>query len=143
MSSSRTPAQNKRIHQLIGQLNISAEIKAEMVFSFTENRTGSTSEMSYDEAKYFISYLEQEAKKRELKENSPENRMRKKVLAICHNLGWYQRNEGGKLVLKNSKPQLDWRRIDGFCIERGPYKKKLQEHTYQELITLISVFEKL
>lgn len=60
-----------------------------------------------------------------------ENRQRRKILAICYELGW------------TVDGRLDFERIDNFCEKRGPFKKKLNEHSGSELPKLVSQFEKL
>jgi hypothetical protein len=76
-----------------------------------------------------------------------ENKLRRKILAICHNLGWYIRDENNILVLdKNDKPKLDFNRIDQYCLTHSKYKKKLNDHTTSELTGkagLVWLFETL
>lgn len=67
-------------------------------------------------------------------EQIQENKLRRKILAMCHQLGWYRRDEHG-YIMRNGygKPLLDFSRIDAFCIKHGGYKKKFQQHTAAEL----------
>lgn len=53
----RTIAQNKILHQLLGDLKISQENKGNMVYAFTGNRTTSSSEMSDEECQAMIDAL--------------------------------------------------------------------------------------
>jgi hypothetical protein len=119
--------------------------KETLVLAFTDGRTEHISQMDYSEAErllQYINYLNKPASA--TPQNNPAaDRMRKKILAHCHQMGWYVRNEQGQLVLKNGKPQLDFGRIDHFCTGRGKFKKPLQRHTPAELRTLLYQFEML
>lgn len=123
-----------------------AHEKETLVLAFTDGRTEHISDMSYSEAErllQYINYLNKPATATAPNKNAAADRMRKKILAHCHQMGWYVRNEQGQLILKNGKPQLDFGRIDNFCISRGKYKKPLQRHTQAELPTLLYQFEML
>lgn len=122
--------------------------KEEMVLTYTDGRTKHISQMHNIEAEALLHYINNLNKSKapspqQANAGSRENIMRRKVLAICHTLGWYKRTEGDKLVLVNGKPQLDFNRIDKFCLERSHAKKTLQAHTAQELPLLITSFERL
>lgn len=134
------PGTNARLHGLLtktGQM----QHKAELVHGFTEGRTTSSTELLEYEALNLIGFLDQQFK--EAGKPDKADRMRKKVLALCHTMGWYQRDANGQLVMKQGRAQLDYKRIDAFCTERGPYHKPLQQHTAAELTKLVTVFERL
>lgn len=128
------PNTNRQLHLLLNRAGVMPN-KADLVHSFTEGRTEHSSEMQEWEALNLINHLRTE--------DESAQRMRRKVLAICHTLGWYKRNEQNKLVEQDGRPVLDMERINNFCLTRGPFKKKLQKHTTKELTTLVTVFEKL
>ncbi len=146
------PKQNKHIHALLTLLEIGPVEKVELVKNCTQGRTIHSSEMSYFEAQVMITELESkkaalpQPTEAELKKQSGYescNKMRRKILSRCHTIGIYQRDKGGQLVFKNGKQVLDFAAIDAFCTTKGPYKKKLQENTYDELRVLVGVFDKL
>jgi hypothetical protein len=150
MNIYRTFQQNKRLHQLLGELGTSAEDKASMVCSFTEGRTEKSSEMYQGECNNLIHYLQGQLEQKQLsgeiltKEEMAVrcNTMRRKILSCCHQMGWYVRIDG-RLHLKAGRPVLDFPRINKFCTEKGPSKKAFNDHSYNELVTLVSVFDKI
>lgn len=129
------PNQNRLIHALLNELGM-REQKAALVLVHTNGRTDKSSEMGVEEAQSLINTLNAKkstivwTKAKEISEKSAD-RQRKKVLAICYQLGW---TIDGK---------LDWDKINAFCEKRGTLKKKLNEYTATELPKLISQFEKL
>lgn len=135
----RTAAQNKALHGLLTKLNIADEHKAELVLSFTEGRTEHSSEMTYAECQLFIQWCQSQAREEEDK----CQRMRRKVLAICHDLQWYKCDSSGALIKHLGRPVLDFVRIDAFCKERGNAHKPLQQHTSAELTKLVTIFERV
>jgi hypothetical protein len=135
----RSATQNKALHGLLMKLNIAAEHKAELVLSFTDGRTERSSEMTYAECQSFIQWCQSQLREEEDK----CQRMRRKILAICHELGWYKRDTGGQLYMHLGRPVLDFVRIDAFCVERGNAHKPLQHHTSGELTTLVTIFERV
>ena len=129
------PSTNKRLHVLLNKSGNMAH-KEDMVYSFTGGRTDRSRLMTDDEARAMIAHLQSLA-------DDKANRMRRKIFAICHTLGWYMRDKNHELILNNGRPVIDTDRIDAFCLQRGPFKKPLQEHTAKELTTLVTVFERL
>lgn len=55
--------------------------------------------------------------------------MRKKIIAKAHQMFWEL--PGGK---------IDMPRLNGWCVDHGPYKKELNKHDIKELGILVSVF---
>ena len=131
-------ATNRKLHAL---LNATGNMphKADLVSGYTNGRSDHSSAMLEYEALNLITYLE--ASKKDEEESC--DKMRKKILAICHNMQWYGRYADGSLILHNSRPVLDFARINAFCKERGNGKKELQKYNSKELATLVTIFEKL
>lgn len=122
--------------------------KEVLVMSYTDGRTDHVSDMSYEEASQLLTYINNLNQPAAMKptiagKGEQENNMRRKILAMCHNMAWYKRDAQGNLILTDEQPQLDFQRIDTFCQNKGPYKKNLQQHSYSELQVLITVFEKV
>lgn len=130
---------NRRLHAVLKEAG-QMEHKADLVHGFSSGRTSSSSALMEFEALNLIHFIEQNFN---LQGHNSDDRMRKKILAICHTKGWYLRNADKSLVMHNGKPQLDYGRINAFCTEKGPFKKNLQLHNTKELTTLVTVFEKL
>lgn len=143
---------NRQLHVLLSQSGSMAH-KAELVNGFTSGRTEHSSEMFEFEAINMIKWLKQQqlpaqaavvaSSRREQGKGDKADKMRKKILALCHTMGWYARTPAGALLLRNGKPVLDFGRIDAFCTEKTHCKKTLQAHTADELPLLITVFERL
>lgn len=127
------------------------EHKPDLVTSFTEGRTHHSSEMNDAEARELISHIRRNNPKTKSARqfettgipasSNAADKMRKKILSMCHKMQWYKRDEYGSLLLKKGKPQLDWERIDNFCVARSHYKKELKKHSSQELPTLVTQFQ--
>jgi NADH pyrophosphatase NudC (nudix superfamily) len=135
-----TPPTNRQLHALLSQSG-NMQHKGELVSGFTSGRTIHSSEMLEYEAINMIKWLKEQIE--EMKQYNVANMMRRKILAICHTLGWYVRDENDTLKLQQGKPVLDWQRINRFCCERTKYKKPLRELSASELPSVITSFERL
>lgn len=134
----RNTQQNKTLHGLINKLGISQDMKQEMVFECSHGRTKSSADLSMEECQSLINHLKtiggqvvQVVHMKPKLENTPENRMRRKILSICHEMAW---KKDGK---------LDWERINGFLLKSGYKHKALGKYTAQELPILVTQFEQL
>lgn len=135
----RNKSQNNRLYALFSTLKIDKDMKAELVLQFTNNRTESSSKMLLDECQALINHLSSissapartEAAKNNAREISPENRQRRKILSICHEMGW---KKDGK---------LDWAKINAFLHKFGYLHKDLNDYTAAELPKLVTQFEHL
>jgi hypothetical protein len=136
----RTLHQNSQLHALVTKLKISAEQKEELVYQFTRGKHISSAQMSVDECQTLINSLKHIsrtlfpaiAKPRGMKD--AENKMRRKILSICHEMNWKKNNN------------LDWERINGFILKSGHLNKEnktLNDYTATELPLLITQFEQL
>lgn len=138
-----TPAQIRKLHQQLALAGLMDE-KEHYVKQATNNRTGSSSEMTKDEARELISFLVEKNGQTAppmystMAEQDSIRRMRGKILSYCHKMKWYK--EGTE---DNQKPDLDWKAINEFCVERGVGKKRLNQYTAEELPKLIYQFQKL
>jgi hypothetical protein len=135
-----TPSTNRQLHALLSKSG-NMQHKQELVSGFTSGRTIHSSEMWEYEAIKMIKWLKEQ--NIEMQQYNAANNMRRKILAICHTLGWYQRNPDGSLQLRHGKPQLDFARINAFCRERTRYKKPFRELSAAELPSVITSFESL
>lgn len=122
-----TPGQIKRIHALLpSAIKDDHELKGDLVAQFSKDGNRSTKELEVMEANSLIRHLEQQPDDRD--------KMRKKILSICHDLQWYI----------PGTTNLDWKRIGDFCMKRGnAHKRNLNAHTRKELVILVSQFEQV
>lgn len=116
-----TPKQIKAIYAAIHRLGLAGE-KETLVAAFSSDRTEKVSELTSTEASQFIQTL--------LKRDKADA-MRKKIISMAHQLWW--RDDAGKADLK---------RIDAWCENYGAFKKKLNEHSINELPKLVTQFER-
>jgi len=126
----RSESQNKLLHALLNATQLT-DMKEELVLSYTGGRTEHSSEMSYTECEQLINALQQDT-----------NKMRRKILSICHQLGWYVR-KNEVLQLSNGRPILDMQRINDWCIKYSAQHKPLNDHSKKELRTLVTQFQRV
>lgn len=120
---------NARLHLLLNQTG-KAPHKKELVSSFTSGRSDSSRDMTDQEARDLISYLEGSKTTPD-----PADRMRKKVISMAREIGWEIRNNNGKVA--------DMQRIRNWVTKYGYLKKPLNDYTANELPRLVTQFEKV
>lgn len=122
-----TPGQIKRIHSLLPKrIKDDPQLKAELVQAFTKDASRtSTKDLSMMEAQGMIGHL---------KHSDSADKMRKKILSICHEMQWYQ----------HGTTKLDWNRITRFLTKYGhAHKAHLNDYSILELPKLVTQFESL
>lgn len=131
----RTLEQNARLHALITKLGIDTETKAQLVAEVSKGRVTSSKLLTERECEMLISHLSSMpamAGTRYGYVNDPANKMRRKILSICHELEWELQNGS-----------VDWPRLNAWLLKYGYLHKGLNEYTEQELPTLVTQFENL
>lgn len=133
----RTSSQNAQLHALVAKLGIDPELKSELVTRFTNGREQSSAQMEVMECQRLINHLNSLGKSQQQlkgvdKGYDPANRMRRKVLSICHEIGW---------ELPNG--EIDWLRLNEYLNKYGYLHKPLNDYAYAELPTLVTQFENL
>lgn len=122
------------ISTLVSKLNIDKEVKAYMVEGFSNGRCTSTKELFTDEALMMIKHLKSLDKDEVVAE-----KMRRKIISMAHELGWYFPSPPGEGL--GVRQKVDVQRIDQWCLKYGYIKKKLDSYTKNELPKLITQFE--
>ena len=117
---------NKTLHMLLSSAGLS-EHKESLVLGASDQRTGHSSELTDREADALISYLETQTRKREIPGGPAAERLRKRLIAIGHNIG------------KHPNAVKNW------CEKQGAFgnKKKFNDYTPQELRCLAEIYEKV
>ena len=118
-----TLQQNKELHLHLNKSGLSAS-KKDLVFGFTEGRSESSKDLLMHEATALIHYL-----KSQNKEGESAQQMRRKIIAMAHNLRWEQ--EGGAINMDT---------VNHWCLTKSYLKKELNSYTYSELPKLVSQF---
>ena len=130
----RTAKQNREFHIRLQELKIDEDTKQELVLQFSNGRVRSSKDLFFEEMDQLILHLRYQGssiKPKEPKPIDPCDKMRKKIISICHEMGW---------KLANGK--IDMKRVNEFCEKRGHGKKRLDDYEYKELPLLITQFEK-
>lgn len=113
-----------KIHVLFGQLGL-MESKKEIVSDFSNGRTESSKELSFDEAKLLIIRLA---------EHSPAERMKSLIFSLAYQSDIIYGNTGEDKKINAAKLNL-------FLKERGAVKKELNAMSYPELVKTHRQFE--
>lgn len=121
------PLQNKLIHTLLHKLQLMPQ-KESIILGFTNQRTSSSKEMTMQEAKALIQWLND----KQSKENDACNQMRRKILSMAHKIQW---------ELPCGK--VDMVRVNSWSKANSYLKKELNQYTYNELPKLVSQFTTL
>jgi hypothetical protein len=128
----RTKKQNMAFHALIGKIGIDKETKRDMILGMTNMRTSSSKDLTSDECQALINALRvKSGLKPDKVQDDPADKMRKKILSICHEMHW---TVNGK---------VDWRRLDTWLKQYGMYHKSLNKLTLVELPSQLTQFEQL
>ncbi|MAX81729.1 MAG: hypothetical protein CL843_16325 [Crocinitomicaceae bacterium] len=99
--------------------------REELVLDFTNGVKSGLRQLTTDEYSQLIAWMADKSNDTDWLK-SPANRMRQKVYAILVNKCGYTAEQ-----------------MDNWCIKYGHAHKKLQDHNYKELVTLVSQAEQL
>ena len=130
--------QIRRIYGLLpNMVKHDADLKGNLVESFTEDCTKrSVKDLTYNQAVSLIKHLEAPVQSQP-KADDRANVMRRKIIAICHELGFQ---------LPGSK-KIDMKRVNSMVAKIGHKKadghKTLNDYKKSELPTLITQFERV
>lgn len=120
------PALNKQLHGLLNKSGLSTQ-KESLVHSYTNGRSISSKDLTNDEAKNMIGYLNGVVNV----ESFASNKMRRKIISMAHEMHWH---------LPGTQ-KIDMVRLNDWCVKFGYMKKELNKHAYKELPTLVFQFE--
>ena len=140
----RTGYQNKVFHSLVNELKLDSETKEELVWNFTLCRTKSSKEMHWLEMEQLITALRQRVAEPQTTpvtkptESDPANKMRRKILSMCHEVGVTYYSQAAK------RNVIDFKRLNAWILKYGHAKHAtLNDYTLEELPTLVTQFEKV
>lgn len=115
-----TKQQNSILHGFLSANNLMDQ-KESLVFAFTNGRSRSSKELTYQEAGELITHL---------KNIDSRHKMRRKIIKLAHEIGW-----------KLADNKIDMAAIDSWCTTYGFGKKKLNDYSVAELPKLVTQFE--
>ena len=107
-----SPENNKCLHTLLNQAGLTNR-KADLVLSFTQGRSESSKDMSDQEAKEMIRYLQGEVRKVVIddpvkkREQESANKMRRAIISMAWQMNWTKEKKG--------KTVCDVDRINNWC----------------------------
>lgn len=119
-----TPSQLKKLHTLLSNAGM-MEMKADMVQQYSNGRTTSSRQLFQDEAQELINTLAKD---------DPCTKMKKKCVAICFTLGWF---EDGNAI----DWQINWAALDSFLLKRGVVKKRFRQLNCKEVYKVLTQLE--
>jgi hypothetical protein len=122
----RTLQQNNIMFSIFKKLGIEKEERQALALQYSNNRTDSTKMLFKHEAEALINDLNKQTGA------DVADRMRKKIISQAKLMGW--------IIPGTNKADMD--HINAWCINYGQFKKKLNEHSLQELPKLVSQFER-
>lgn len=131
----RTKCQNSQLWALLNKLKLDRDILGDLVFQSTNGRTRSSKETTSIECQSLLNHLrhlQTQMGDKKPKEDTPENKMRRKIIARMHEMNW--RTPAGK---------ADMKRLENWLLKYTAEKKKFNNYTFEELQKLIPVFDKL
>lgn len=135
-SGKRTPDQSKQLHATLARLGM-MDSKKDLAFTYSNGRTDSTSELTEFECDQLLRDLRRNLPlpKKVQKGDSnqdPADKMRKKILSICHEMGW-----------ENLDGSIDWKVLNGWLKKYGYLHLPLNAYELDELPQLVTQFENL
>jgi len=121
----RTKSQNSRLYGLFTKLNISEDMKADLVMQFTGNRTKKSSDMLYNEANELINALQYDLKSIERSINELLQIQRRNIFKLFYDCG---------MISTEMTTQMKLEVINGYLARKSKSGKTLNELTYDQLI---------
>lgn len=139
MMEKATAKQLQQIHAALHRLGLLYD-KANIVETYTGNRTRSSREMTTEEAEKMLGMLNAGLKINS-EEKEKKDKMVRHMIAMAHEMGWIKKGTrvtGGKLQQYNDySPLYEW-------VEKYGYlKKELNKYSYKELPKLVTQFKNL
>jgi hypothetical protein len=122
-----TTQQNKMLYGLLNKTGLMKD-KANLIYGITKGRSESSKDLSFEEARLVINYLQTQDKT-----TDGINKMRRKIISMAHEMHWH---------LPGTQ-KIDMERLNAWCEKYGYGKKKLNDYSYNELPALVSQFTKV
>ena len=106
--------------------------------SYTNDATKvSLNDLTFEQASDLVKFLNHKICTQTNNDQAACQSIRRRIIAIAYQMGWYLRDEEGKLILRMKEgemvKQLDYGYLDGWLMNRTAAKKALNEMNKSEL----------
>ena len=135
----------------IKALKWSDDAKEELVISYTKDaKKTSLTDLTFEQAedmKNFLNGLLNPSTEQPTTNKDADriacDKIRKRIIATCHNLGWYITDADGQLTLKDGKKQIDYTRINQYCLEHTAAHRAFNSLTKEQLQAAAYQFDRM
>lgn len=138
-----TIGRHRRLYGLLKDTGTD-KYRHELVYSYSHGRTENSADLTDLETDELIRYLVQIQKPRAQADHVTRSgvdyrgqKMRRRILSLCHTLGWNVWDEG------TQRHVVDWNRLNAWLLKYGYLHKSLNGYTFAELGKLVTQFENL
>jgi hypothetical protein len=127
------------IHAALTKLKWDTEIKEGLVFNYTLDESKlSLKDLTFQQAGNLITWLNEQVGLQQPDDAKACNSIRRRIIAIACQLGWFIYDKEGNLVMKMGSEgmlvkQVDYARIDAYCSGHTAAKKPMNKQNKEEL----------
>jgi hypothetical protein len=133
-----TTKQKTMLRAMLAQANL-MEAKDELVYSYSQERTTHSSELTATEYAALIGYIKAQMPPRKNPDVAIANKLRRKIIALAWQMNWTRTVSTGTYT----RTHCDVARIDAWAMKYGYLHKAMNAYTVQELPKLITQFTKV
>ena len=130
-----THHQYSAIYAALGSLKWDRTVKEELVMSYTNDAAKvSLTDLTFEQASDLVKFLNEKVRTQTDNDKDACNSIRRRIIAIAHQMGWYVRDGDGQLILFFGKKKLDYFHLDNWLITHSKAKKALNDMNKSELV---------
>lgn len=123
----------RTIYAILSKLGIKDE-KEELVYQYTDGQTTSLKAMRDRQAEQMIADLSAQLKEQTKEQEQKRSKMIRSIYSIAYDLNLTH--------VVNGKLKVETSRLNALAERLSPQTKPLQQHSYKELVTLVTIFKK-
>lgn len=128
-------SKHKQLYSLLQKQKLMNQ-RHDLVFSFSNNRTDNSAELTNTEIEKLISHLNNiDHPSKATSDFVQGEKMRKRILSLCHQYGWTEYSH------KKKSNVVDLVMLNNWMLKYSFLHKPLNEYSQQELPALITQFE--
>ena len=129
-----TRHQYAAIHAALHSLKWDSTVKEELVISYTGDASmKSCTDLSFEQASDLVKFLNDKVRTQTDDDKNACQSIRRRIIAIAHQLGWYERNMDGILIIAGGNKRLDYTHLDNWLLVHTKAKKELNKMDKKEL----------